>query len=75
MRIDELTREQLIELKQRYLTMLAEEGDYAEIVGVDYNEPSYWDLAHADEIVPDDVLYRNYEACDFVEEDFSTQTK
>ena len=56
MDVRELSREQLIELKQRYLEMLADEGSYAEVLDVDHNEPSYWDLANADDIVPDDFF-------------------
>ena len=70
MEIRELSSEQMLELKQRYLTQLADEGSYAEILGVDYDEPSYWDLAHADKIVPDDLIFRQYEGVDFVPEDF-----
>ena len=66
----ELSREQLIELKQNYLTQLADEGTFAEVLDVDYNEPSYWDLANADEIVPDDVIFKNYEGVCFVNDDF-----
>ena len=70
MLVQDLNREQLIELKQNYLTMLADSGEFAEITGFDYDEPSYQDLANADELVPDDVIFRNYEGVDFVPEDF-----
>ena len=70
MNVRDLSREQMLELKQRYLTQLADEGSYAEILDCDYDEPSYWDLAHADEIVPDDVVYRAYEGVYFVPDDF-----
>lgn len=73
MKVTELTREQLIQLKQRYLTILADEGSFAEVVGRDYDEPSYGDLADADNIVPDDVVLREYEYVDFVEEDFTVE--
>ena len=66
----QLSREQLIELKQTYLTQLADEGSYAEILDVDHNEPSYHDLANADNIVPDCVIFKNYEGVDFVNDDF-----
>jgi len=66
----ELSREQLTELKQNYLEQLANEGSYAEVLDVDYDEPSYWDLANADEIVPDDVIFRNYEGICFENDDF-----
>ena len=66
----ELSREQLTELKQNYLTQLADEGSYAEVLDVDYNEPSYSDLANADEIVPDCVIFKNYEGVCFTNDDF-----
>ena len=70
MNVLELSREQLTELKQNYLEQLANEGSYAEVLDVDYDEPSYWDLANADEIVPDDVIFRNYEGFCFENDDF-----
>lgn len=66
----ELSREQLVELKQNYLEQLSDEGTFAEILDVDYNEPSCWDLANADEIVPDCVIFKNYEGVCFENEDF-----
>ena len=66
----ELSREQLVELKQNYLTQLANEGSFAEVLDVDYDSPSYNDLQNADEIVPDDVVFKNYEGIDFTNEDF-----
>lgn len=71
----ELSRDQLIELKQNYLTQLADEGSYAEVLDVDYNEPSYSDLANADEIVPDCVIFKNYEDVCFVNDDFFCTAK
>lgn len=70
MTVHELNREQLVQLKQDYLCQLADCGEFAEIVGVDYDEPSWGDLMLADEIVPDDVIFRNYDDVYFVEEDF-----
>ena len=70
MDVHELSREQLIELKQNYLEQLANEGSFAEILDVDYDEPSYWDMANADDIVPDCVVFKNYEGVDFVPDDF-----
>ena len=70
MDVRELNREQIIELKERYLMMLADEGNYADVLNVDYDEPSYSDLANADDIVPDDVVFRQYEDVCFVPDDF-----
>lgn len=74
MNVRDLTREQLTELKQNYLTTLADSGQFAEIMGVDYDEPSMGDLANADEIVPDDVIFENYDGVDFVEDDFCSDS-
>ena len=70
MRVEELSREQLVELKECYMTMLADEGTFSEVVGRDYDEPSYEDLFNADSIIPDDVVLRNYEGIEFVKDDF-----
>lgn len=70
MDVRDLSKEQLLELKQHYLTKLADEGSYAEVLDCDYNEPSYWDLANADEIVPDDVIFNEYEGIGFTSDDF-----
>jgi hypothetical protein len=70
MTVHELNREQMLELKQNYLEQLADEGNYADVLNVDYDEPSYWDLANADEIVPDDIIFAHYEDTYFVPDDF-----
>ena len=49
---------------------MADAGAFAEIIGVDYDAPSYRDIADADEIVPDDVIFNQFEGFSFVEEDF-----
>ena len=70
MTLQELSKEQVHELKERYLMKLADEGTFAEVLDVDYDAPSYGDLANADEIVPDEVIEREYEDVWFVEDDF-----
>lgn len=70
MSVTELSREQLTELKERYLLQLADEGSFAETLDVDYNHPSYWDIANASDIVPDDVIFENYGHISFVPDDF-----
>ena len=70
MNVHELNKEQMLELKQRYLEMLADEGNYASVLNVDYDEPSCWDLANADDIVPDDIIFTHYEDTYFVPDDF-----
>lgn len=70
MTVSELTRDQLIQLKQDYMVQLADCGEFAEVMGVDYDEPSYGDLADADELIPDGVIFEHYGDIDFVEDDF-----
>ena len=70
MLVTDLNRDQLTELKSNYLVQLADEGRFAEVGGVDYDYPDWDDMAHADEIVPDDVIFRQYEGIDFVPDDF-----
>lgn len=61
MKVTELTREQLIKLKQRYLT------DWYDDLG---QSPSYSELADADALVSDETAFDYFEGIDFVEEDF-----
>jgi hypothetical protein len=70
MTVHELSRDEIRELKERYLIELANEGKYAEVLGVDWDAPSWGEMAAADEIVPDDVIFYNYEDIDFVPDDF-----
>lgn len=70
MTISELTRDQLIQLKCYYMAELVNEGTFAEVMGRDYDEPSYGDLADADELIPDDVIFEHYRDFNFVEDDF-----
>lgn len=75
MTIKDLSKDQLHELKERYLMKLADEGTFAEVMGVDYDAPSYRDLANTDEIVPDDVIKREYGDICFVADDFFCTAK
>lgn len=61
MNVTELTREQLIQLKQRYLT------DWYDDIG---QSPSYGELADADALVSDETAFDYFEGIEFVEEDF-----
>lgn len=70
MSVTELNRDQLTELKGHYLTELVNEGTFAEVIGRDYDEPSYGDFADIDEIVSDDFIFEHYEGIDFVNDDF-----
>ena len=64
MKVTELTREQLCELKQNYLCELCDRRT---------NEtPSYGELAAADATVTDEEIFAYYAGTEFVPEDFST---
>ena len=71
MNIKDLNKEQMRELKVHYLCDLANEGRFAETLNTDHDEPSYWDLAQADQLVSDDDIRRKYEGVEFSEDDFS----
>lgn len=70
MKVTELSRAQLKELKERYLIDLADKNIYDLIMGVDYQGPSWSDLHNADKLVKDDVIFREFEGVNFVDEDF-----
>ena len=70
MDVKDLSREELAELKQNYMVRLAEEGLFEDVFGKDYEEPTSYDLANADRLVPDDVVFREYGGIDFHEDDF-----
>lgn len=58
--VQDLSEEELLELKYRYRDMLMESGEFEEVFGEDLNP----------EDVPDDVIFRNWEYVSFVEDDF-----
>lgn len=61
MSVTELSREQLTELKQAYLT---------ELLDRDGLEPSWGELADADQLIPDAEIFEAYEGCIFAPDDF-----
>ena len=69
----ELTRDQMVSLKQAYLCKLDEEGTLNEVL---YNDPdddrglSMAELADADSLVPDEIIHDNYAGVEFTEDDF-----
>lgn len=71
MDVTELSREQLVELKQNYLCSLADSGDCSEVFDVSYIGVSYSDLLNADDIVPDNVIFDNYCGVIFCDDDFN----
>ena len=70
MRITDLTKEQITQVKQNYIAELVNEGTFAEVMGVDYDEPSWDDMANVDKLVPDETIFDLEEDTDFSEEDF-----
>lgn len=58
--VQDLSEEELLELKYRYRDMLMESGEFEEVFGEDLNP----------EDVPDDVIFWNWEDVSFVEDDF-----
>lgn len=73
MTVHELTREQLIHLKVVYLFELEEEGILNEVL---YNDPeddsdlSWGEIANADNLVPDDVIFEQCGDISFTHDDF-----
>lgn len=72
MTVSELTRDQLIQLKRNYMIELADSGEFAEVMGVDYDAPSWGELEWADDLIPDFVIFEHYAGIYFVEGDFGT---
>lgn len=70
MKVRELNRDQLHELKQAYYSELVNEGTFAEVMGVNINEPSYEMIASIDEYVSDEFIYEHYDGYSFTEDDF-----
>ena len=70
MTVSELNREQLHELKQAYYSELVNEGTFAEVMGVDIDEPSYEMITNIDGYVSDEFIYEHYDGCGFTEDDF-----
>ena len=70
MKVNELSKQQLTKLKESYLSDLVNEGTFAEVLGVDHDEPSYTDLANVNDLVSDEFLMSYYEGVEFTEDDF-----
>ena len=70
MAVFELNRAQLTELKQHFLIKLSNEGRYSNYFQVDWDTPSYGELANADDLVTDEEVMREYAGVRFVPEDF-----
>lgn len=62
MSVTELNRDQLYDLNQQYLINYLSE--------VEDRSPSWGELADADEIVPDNIIFEAYDGTCFEEDDF-----
>ena len=67
MKVQDLTRDQLVQVKQNWLVWLANEGLI--------EDPSWDDLANADSIVSDDEIFAECEGVEFVPDDFACSTE
>ena len=70
MTVEELSRNQIIELKERYMIELAVSGEYAEVMNVSWDNPSLGEIAEADNLIPDDIILERYQDTVFSEDDF-----
>ena len=70
MKVRELNRDQLHELKQAYYSELVNEGTFAEVMGVNINEPSYEMIVNVDDYINDEFIYVHYEGVIFTDDDF-----
>lgn len=73
--VTELSRDELIELKQNFMFELADCGAFAEVLNREYNEPAYVDLDDADELIDDKAIYLHYAGISFTEDDFFCNLK
>lgn len=62
MSVDELTRDQMVQLKQRMMTDEYDERG---------ETPSWGELAWADETIPDERVREHYAGTNFTEDDFT----
>ena len=65
MTVEELSPEQYKELCQAYITEFWVDNEDGT------SSPSYYDLAYADKLVTQDVIYRYYDGVNFTDDDFS----
>lgn len=70
MTVRNLNKDQIHQLKESYFTELVNEGIFAETLGVEYDAPSWGDLANVDEIISDEVVMVLFDGIVFCEEDF-----
>ena len=68
MTVRELSHEQYKELCQAYITEFWSDNEDGT------SSPSYYELACADELVAEDVIYNYYDGINFTDDDFSCTT-
>lgn len=73
MKVDELTKNQLAQLKANYLTQLDGSGELEEKTGL--TELSYGVLVSVDDYVSDDFILEYYAGVEFSEDDFADEDK
>lgn len=73
MRVEDLNKDQLHELKESYLTQLDDCGELQEVAKLD--SLSYDVLVHADDYVSDEFVFEHYAGVEFNEEDFNIGDK
>lgn len=61
MRVQELSKDELLELKSRH---------YTELLDRKGESPSYGELANVETLVSDEEIYEEYDGIDFVKDDF-----
>ena len=70
MQFDELNYDQKNKLAGDLLVQLADEGMYAEVLGVDWDAPSYGEMISALDILGEDYVREHMEDIEFTEDDF-----
>lgn len=73
--VDDLNRQQIIELKQMFITELVNNNDFSRFTQLDYDEPTFADWNNADNLISDDVVYEHYDGVLFTDDDFFCSTK
>lgn len=75
MDVTELNRNQIIELKERYMIELSDEGTYSEVMGVSHDAPSWGEILNADIIISDEIIFEHYGGYTFTDDDFFCSAK
>ena len=68
--VEDLSVDQLRELKLSYYSVLVNEGSFSEVMGVDLNEPSAYMIVNVDDYISDEFTKEYYEGVIFSKDDF-----